>query len=467
MRNTMKAAAVVMAAAAIPMLAAGGAGAEVTAGELRGSVWFDRDGDGVKEDGERGSAGSGVQIKNVATGSFAFRSTDAAGNWALPGAAEGEYEITLLDDAFANTTAAVVRRALAEGGSGVVDFGVRGGAVCGAAWLDADEDGVRDAGEAPIGNSTIGAEGPNSPYTSTDATGNYCLEDLRADTYVLVAADRAFLGGGQGWTRDGRDSEFAFTDGRTAPMAVGKGARLVGVDAGYVAARVDMRTSQLLIEHEGRTYASDQGWVPSAFQVGDEFTVYGGVLAAGNVAEQLGAVLTVPEGLTVLGVEGGIPATAHGRVVRGITTERRYPGMIEFIGARVRVDAHFTKGQIRLEALRGLYADTNPGNNVLTAAIDAKKAPVATSTRATTPRPATTQPTAVRAVAPKGAVKANTANTANTATTATAANKAAKAESLAQTGADPAIPVGIGAGLLALGGAALWVARRRRRGAQG
>lgn len=362
-------AAAMLATVAAPIMFAGTASAQPPAQTLTGSVWFDRDGDGARQAGEPGRP-QALVVARGAGGVFTAL-TDSAGGFAFRDIPPGAYEISHDDSAFVATTSTSVKVVLKpDSSSSPVLFGLRGATVCGTVWRDANEDGLRQADEPRIADSTVGVGG-TSNYTNSDAAGNYCLTDIAADQPVLAAIDRALHSPKEGWTSEGGDSDFGFATGRTQPLALAPGATVTGIDAGYRLAVMDMRASQLILDYRGQTYAADQTWLSTPVAVGEEFTIYGSAVPYGNVAEQLRANLTVPAGLTILGPAGGMQSHISGQTAYGYFENRRYPGAVEFVGVRVRVDAAFDPSEIRLEALRGVYGDSDTGNNVLTARISA------------------------------------------------------------------------------------------------
>jgi hypothetical protein len=248
-----------------------------------------------------------------------------------------------------------------------------GGSICGTVWHDLNGDGYRQVDEPVIPGHAIGVYG-GSRHVISGADGRYCFTGLPVGDYVLQSNDRSLIDN-TAWTTDGRDSKFGRTTGlgydpvdvNQVPIKItkkhGKYTHVDNFDSGFLDASVDLYAVQVIVAQS----------VPAgeSYHVGDVIDVYGSVGINGNAAEQLGGTLTLPEGLTILDREGGTPSYVQGQQVIGDFQERRYPGDIEFIGARVRVDKPITAGEIKIETHRGVFPDTNPNNNVLTSTITA------------------------------------------------------------------------------------------------
>jgi hypothetical protein len=247
----------------------------------------------------------------------------------------------------------------------------KGGSICGIVWHDVNEDGIRQADEPVLPNVTIGDLNQGTRYVNSGPDGRYCLTGLPVGDYVLQANDLS--GFGKSWTHDGRDSKFGFTTGlgydhddasNPIPIKIrkshGKFTRVENFDAGYLTATSDLQAVQLLV--------APNLPVGTPIHVGDVIDVYGAVAPSGNAAEQLGATLTLPEGMTILDRQGGMPSYVQGQQVIGDFHERRFPGAVEFVGAKVRIDQPITAGQVKVETHLGVFHDSNPNNNVLTQA---------------------------------------------------------------------------------------------------
>lgn len=267
-----------------------------------------------------------------------------------------------------------------------------GGSICGTFWQDVNGDGVRQAAEPPMAG--VGLDIGHGTGTTTDSAGHYCFTGLSKGTYTLQANDLALLGG-FGWTLPNHDSKVDWPNGTSGPITVaGPASHIENVDVGYQKSTDDLRPVQLLIDINGETkYASDQTWATTPFHLGDTFTVYGSVGIYGNLPDQLGATLTVPDGLTVLDTAGGMPSSVTGpHQVSGRFAARRFPGDIEFLGAVVRVAKPFQAGQLKIQVAPGSF-DANQNNDTLTEPLSAIAVPPP-HTSTTRPAPTTTHPVA-------------------------------------------------------------------------
>ncbi|MEV4318980.1 hypothetical protein [Actinocrispum sp. NPDC049592] len=252
----------------------------------------------------------------------------------------------------------------------------KGGSICGTVWTDTNGDGLRQADEKPIPFHLVRVDG-RPRFALSDLNGHYCLKNLPEGGYVLKSGDRARIDQ-TGWTLEhptGGGSRFDNTTGlgydykdmNRIPVQItkqdGKFTHVENFDSGFVPAKVDLRTVQVLVDP-----MSPPGKV---FKVGDVIEVYGSVSNSGNVAEHLGGTLTLPEGVTILETRGGTPSHIKGQQVIGDFTERRFPGDGEFVGALVRINRPMTDAEVKIEVHKGVYKDIDPTNNVLTGKLTA------------------------------------------------------------------------------------------------
>ena len=329
-----------------------------------------------------------------------------------------------------------------------------GGSICGTTWQDVNGDGIHQATEPAIPGVGISA-GPGTQVRS-DGNGHYCLSGLAAGTYTLTTDDLS--ASGFGWTIPGQSSKADDMTGKTGAIKVAANQDVDGIDVGYQKSTDDLKPVQLLISINGETkYASDQNWVTTPFHVGDVFQIDGSVEIDGNVADQLGATLTVPDGLTILNTAGGMPSSiVNNHQVVGQFPGRRFADDLEFVGAVVRVDKPFTNGTLKIEAAHGVF-DANPNNNTLSEPLSAVAAPAAPTT---TTRPA--YPTTTHAAAP-ATTTTNAAAAATTTSNPASVEVTAATRKLPNTGTSIWAPIGLAVGLVLVAAAAFILARRRAR----
>lgn len=418
----IRAAAVTVATSlvAVPLALAGTAFAQEdqpTTGHIGGYVFNDYNGDGVKQENEPGIRDVNVTVKGPG-GTSEPSSTNNYGVWTVKRAPLGKYEVSYVDPKLGNTTPSTVQAEITATDAPTVNFGVRGGSICGVAWMDTNEDGKRQPGEGPVAGRLIYVEKLDR-HVETGADGVYCFAGLEAGEYRLFSSKRTH--DPLVLTKPGGDSGFDWVSALSQPVKVGKGEQVKGIDAGFKTLRSDLKAVQLLIDHGGVTQND-------TFKVGDTIDVIGSVMGNGNAPESLGGTLTLPEGLRILAPVGGL---GEGAVVQGQQVivpfgPKKVPGLIEFVGARVAVEKEFKGGEIRWEATSD-YVDSDPANNVLTRKISAVAAAVPHHDSPNTKTP-----------------------------------EVKKTAGLANTGVDPVAAGAIGLGALALGGLAVYGARRRQ-----
>ena len=185
---------------------------------ISGTVYLDRNDDGDKQPGEPGIPGVTVTVEGAGPdGVFGTGddlppvtlTTDADGNYSYGGAVTGQnYRIvetqpTGLAEGQENTTNTITLTNLPSTGSTGNDFGELAGSLSGSVWLDANNNGVRDAGENGIAGvsvslpaGTTDALGNAVAAAVTDANGEYRFIDLLAGTYtVSEQAQQPVVGG--------------------------------------------------------------------------------------------------------------------------------------------------------------------------------------------------------------------------------------------------------------------------------
>ncbi|MGX5731593.1 SdrD B-like domain-containing protein [Pseudoxanthomonas beigongshangi] len=185
---------------------------------ISGTVYLDRNDDGDRNGGDAGIPGVTVVIEGAGPdGQFGTPddpapvtlTTDANGGYSYGGAIAGQdYRIREtqpggLAEGQENGGNQILVNNLPAAGSSGNDFGELAGALSGSVWLDANNNGVREAGENGIAGvrvslpaGTVDALGNPVAEAITDANGDYRFGDLLAGTYsVTEQAVQPVVGG--------------------------------------------------------------------------------------------------------------------------------------------------------------------------------------------------------------------------------------------------------------------------------
>lgn len=259
--------------------------ADTSTGSISGLVWFDRNSDHQQDNGEPGDGGSTVTITDVAHDTTTTITTDfTTGAYTANNLAPGMYRVHGAQAGYVSTTARSVLVRVVAGGQATANFGVRGGTIVGNTWNDSNGDGLRQPGEAGLADVSMLAQQPtqNSIAVGTsDASGNYRIEDLAAGTYQLSLFSMAT---GFGLTKSGGDSVLdPLTGIDSSPVQVYPGEQVGPLDAGFIAARVDTAITAIT--------------VPDPLHVGDQVSVDVAVANLSNVPEQLLPEVNFPAGM--------------------------------------------------------------------------------------------------------------------------------------------------------------------------
>ncbi len=238
-------------------------------------VWSDVNGNGIQDGGETGVAGvtvslldgSGNPYNNPATGKPYVVQTDANGNYAFVGLPNASYTVkfsnlpsnTVLSPTGAGTTSTDSDPNPNTGVTGVitltagnnqiltVDAGIVPMTPSGMAsigdkvWIDANNNGLQDAGEQGVGGVTVTLYAANGTTvirtTQTDAQGNYIFDGLNAGSYVVgfsnLPARYNFVAANAGSNaNDLTDSDALPATGKTGVIVLAEGEDNLSVDAG-------------------------------------------------------------------------------------------------------------------------------------------------------------------------------------------------------------------------------------------
>ena len=190
--------------------------AELTPASIAGSVYSDANNNGVRDAAEAGFPTETLQLtgtNDLGQAVNANASTDATGNFVFGNLRPGTYTVTQPSQPAgtangvttagssggtatspAVTPSAIAGIVLVPGATSTGNlFGeVAAGSIAGAVYLDANNNGVRNAGEAGISAQSIALTGTNSLGQSinvtvtTDVTGTYVFANLLPGTYAIT-----------------------------------------------------------------------------------------------------------------------------------------------------------------------------------------------------------------------------------------------------------------------------------------
>ncbi len=232
---------------------------------VSGQAWVDANGDGVREAGEAAFAGIDVRLVDATTGmTLQVTTTDSNGNYSFASVLPGSYFVefvpptgyvfTLQDqgsddsvDSDVNPTTNRTSMFMLDPSQNLlnVDAGLVNGtpataSVSGQAWVDANGDGIREAGEAAFAGIQVhlvdATTGVAIQVATTDSNGNYSFSSVPTGSYyieVVPPIGYVFTLQDQG-SDDSVDSDVNPTTNRTSMFMLGPSQNLLNVDAGLV-----------------------------------------------------------------------------------------------------------------------------------------------------------------------------------------------------------------------------------------
>jgi len=196
-------------------VASGNTFGELEPATIAGTVYADADNDGILDPGEAGIAAVTVTLTgtdDLGAAVSVTTTTDAAGAYIFTDLRPGTYTVTetqpagfldgidsvgSLGGTLGDDVISAIPVAPGDTGTGY-DFGeLTGASVGGAVFVDADNDGVLDAGEAGIAGVTVTLTGTDdlgntvTLSTTTAADGSFTFTDLRPGTYEITETQPA------------------------------------------------------------------------------------------------------------------------------------------------------------------------------------------------------------------------------------------------------------------------------------
>jgi hypothetical protein len=233
--------------------------------DIKDTVWFDADNDGILDAGEYGIPGVTVDLVDCGLGScddgdervVASALSDANGNFEFDGVQDGDYLIVITDKydelaGLGGTTSPAAAGSLPVTVAGVdvvgINFGYSNGVTVGdTVFSDSDGDGIQDKNELGIGGVEVqlwqdDGDGEFDPVKdtfigtqTTAADGSYLFAGLPSSTYFVSVDDtQAALIGYTPTTVDQELIDQAGTDSTEIAAALTTTAQTVNVVNGYL-----------------------------------------------------------------------------------------------------------------------------------------------------------------------------------------------------------------------------------------
>lgn len=348
-------------ALACTLLGTSTAWADTSTGSISGLVWFDRNSDHQQDNGEPGDGGSTVKITSLADGTTTTVTTDfTTGSYTVNNLRPGIYRVNGAQAGYVSTTALSVWVRVVAAGQATANFGVRGGTIVGNTWNDSNGDGIRQPSEAALAGVSMLAQEPaqsSIAVATSDASGNYRIEDLAAGTYQLSLFSMA---PGFGLTQSGGDSVLdPLTGIDSTPVQVHAGERVGPLDAGFIASRVDTAITSIT--------------VPDQLHVGDQVSVDVAVANLSNVPVQLLPEVNFPTGMVPVSATAtdGLPAGVSGQIAfAGSETSPAVPAdTTVHLVVLANVTATLSNAAI-VASTPETIGDVNTANNSLTQLVD-------------------------------------------------------------------------------------------------
>jgi hypothetical protein len=208
---------------------------QIVPAPLSGTVFDDKNHDGIQDPGELGIPGTVITITDP-TGDSVTLTTGPDGSYSTT-VAPGTYTITETQPSGfgVSTTPSVIASAVVpQAGLTNQNFGDAKAAIIGNVYVDANNDGIRDSGEAPIAGTTIelkNGAGTVIATTTSDAAGRYVFPDLAPDTYTVVETQPATH-------IDGKDTAGSLlgstaTNDEISGIVIADGTTTVGTDYNF------------------------------------------------------------------------------------------------------------------------------------------------------------------------------------------------------------------------------------------
>ena len=292
--------------------------ADPTTATVTATVYDDANDNGTQDAGEAGLAGATVYVDLTGADTFTAGDpsavTNAAGAATITGVPAGMYTVRLEPPTGYTQSApqagnGLVENAVAGGTTFAGNFGAEpDAAVLGSVYVDANANGVDDAGDAPAAGVTVFLDlnGDGTPdagdlTTTTLADGTYDLADVPPGSYEL----RVALPAGDVVTEPAGGSGYNFpvvTGQVLTGQTFGIDAATAAAAAGVITGTADLGTgprpgATIFLDLNGDGLADDGE--PTATAAADGTYTFGGLTTGSYVVRQvvpLGEAATAPAG---------------------------------------------------------------------------------------------------------------------------------------------------------------------------
>ncbi|MCX6360352.1 MAG: carboxypeptidase regulatory-like domain-containing protein [Armatimonadetes bacterium] len=338
-------------------------------------VWLDLNGNGIQDTGEPGLGGVTVRLLDASGQTIGQTTTDPSGLYRFSGLNPGVFSVVVdvpvgyvvspkysggvaVDSDIAAGTGATGAVTLASGDTNLtLDAGVFQTASLGDfAWLDANGNGIQDAGELPAAGVTVtllSSAGAPLQTQVTSGTGAYLFTDLAPGSYKVrfgTVSGYGFTSALQGADRT-VDSDVTSTAGETGLVALASGQTNRTIDAGYKATQTCGRYTTYT---QGGWGARACGNNPGALLLAR----FGAVYPAGYVT--VGGAYTL-KFTSAAAIQAFLP---QGGTARALTASAVNPtGSITVLAGQVlalRLNIDFSNAGIIRSGLGGLTIQSGP-----------------------------------------------------------------------------------------------------------
>jgi large repetitive protein len=291
---------------------------------LSGTVWVDRDRDGVIDADEASRLGGvTMTLLDTAGNVVATTTTAADGTYSFVGIPAGDYVVRQTQPGgYGSSTPNELPVTVPVTGLTGVNFGETLGTIGDFVWADANGNGVQEPGETGVAGVTVrllDSTGNLVAATTTAANGSYKFVDVPFGAYTVEfvpPTGQALTRPGQGTAANGSDPDWI--TGRTGPVTVNADLLdVTDVDAGLVVPVIDLAITGAVS--------------PTLVSIGERVTFTFNSTNNSNVpvADGVKVVITLPPGVrNPIVTAPGFACTVSGQTVTCVRSSPSFPGEV-------------------------------------------------------------------------------------------------------------------------------------------